>query len=270
MKIICIKGGLGNQMFEYCRYRQHKDKRKERVLLYIDHRRMKEHGGCQLHKCFNIEREKLSLNVLLITLFIKLCRSVGVLKRLYDDADEERVTLIDDFSQDKRFIVNSKSVFHFRPLAANSISAKMENMIKSEENAVAVHFRRGDYMHPNNINYFGVCPLSYYEKAVERVLEVIPKAHFFIFSDDIEWVRANFKCANQPRITYIEHNPSEPNYTDMYLMTLCRGHIIANSTFSFWGAYLSERSKITIYPDRWFADETWRKPDIFPSNWIKI
>lgn len=118
---------------------------------------------------------------------------------------------------------------------------------------------------PSNI---GVCDISYYQKAIETIRKQHTDAHYFFFSDDIEWVRNHFSDDNA---TFIKKEETEPDYVDLYLMTKCKAHIIANSTFSFWGSLLTDHEKhLCIYPKRWFANPEWTVPDIFPSHWIAL
>lgn len=182
MKIVCLKGGLGNQMFEYCRFRDLMDSGNGKVYLFYDRRRLKQHDGLRLSDCFELELPSCPWGIRLVVWGLKICRAVGVLKRLYDD---------------------------------------------------------------------------------ER-----PDARFFFFSDDMEWVRENLWMEDA---VYVEHTELMPDYVDLYLMTLCRGHIISNSTFSFWGAYLAvDGNGMKIYPRRWFRDPTWISPPIFSEEWVGL
>ncbi len=139
--------------------------------------------------------------------------------------------------------------------------------IDDECHPVAVHYRRGDYLHPKNINNFGLCPQEYYDKAMTHVMTQHPESHFFIFSDDTEWIKNNISTENA---TVVSLHPDIPDYVSMYLMSCCRSHIIANSTFSFWGATLSKNHGIRICPKQWFAAKDWTTPDIFNDDWIKM
>jgi hypothetical protein len=134
--------------------------------------------------------------------------------------------------------------------------------------AVCVHVRRGDYVSDRQINrYHGVLPLEYYISAVELVLRSVPDAHFFVFSDDIGWCRANLSIGGQT--TFVDHNRNQPA-DDLRLMALCRHHIIANSTFSWWGAWLATaEDPIVIAPKQWAVAED-VGPDLIPKRWIRL
>jgi hypothetical protein len=112
-----------------------------------------------------------------------------------------------------------------------------------------------------------VCTPAYYAAAVSRMLQLLPETpHFFVFSDDIDWVKTNIPV---PQATYIEGNMGVDAYIDMQLMSLCRHHIIANSSFSWWGAWLNpDPEKIVIAPSEWFIGRS--RPDVVPDNWTKI
>lgn len=96
---------------------------------------------------------------------------------------------------------------------------------------------------------------------------MIPNATYFIFSDDIKWCKENLSFA---KTVYIELPTDTPDYISLYLMTKCKGHIIANSTFSFWGAFLTKEERICIYPKKWFANKNWDIPKIFPKKWLSL
>lgn len=132
--------------------------------------------------------------------------------------------------------------------------------------AVSLHVRRGDYANnPRTKATHGVCPLAYYEAAIHYIAERVEAPHFFVFSDDMDWVRANLK--SQFPYSYVDHNQSTESYNDMRLMSLCKYHIIANSSFSWWGAWLNPRDdKMVIAPKKWFANSNDTK-DLLPSGW---
>ena len=157
--------------------------------------------------------------------------------------------------------------FTFKPPLADS-NAKLAEQI-GQVNAVSLHVRRGDYVSSAKANAtHGVCSLDYYRTAVSYVSDRVARPYFFIFSDDIAWVKDNLKMDMPCR--YVDHNQGEQSYNDMHLMSLCRHHIIANSSFSWWGAWLNPRAeKIVVAPRKWFANKSNIK-DLFPSDWVII
>lgn len=136
--------------------------------------------------------------------------------------------------------------------------------------AVSLHVRRGDYVTNANANQFhGLAPLDYYNAAVKLMCAKVKDPHFFIFSDDAKWTQENIKIS-QPT-TYVTHNDANTGYEDMRLMAQCRHHIIANSSFSWWGAWLNQRAaKTVIAPQRWFNDPDADTRDIYAEGWLKL
>jgi hypothetical protein len=141
----------------------------------------------------------------------------------------------------------------------------------SQTNSISVHIRRCDYVNdPATNKIHGTCNIEYYLKAVQLMKEKVPDPHFFIFSDDTDWASENIVFDGNKE--YITNNVGNDSCFDIYLMSLCKHNIIANSSFSWWGAWLNQnKEKIIIAPDRWFVDEEMNdKCKIVPSEWIKI
>jgi hypothetical protein len=134
-------------------------------------------------------------------------------------------------------------------------------------NSVSLHVRRGDYLNGYYFNTLGkVCGLDYYKRAVEYLKEKLENPHFFVFSDDPEYVAENLQIKNA---TYIDFNIGDDSWQDMYLMSQCNHNIIANSTFSWWGAWLNENpQKIVVAPNRWFANM--ENDEIVLPEWIRL
>ena len=145
--------------------------------------------------------------------------------------------------------------------------AVMDRMQLGE--SVCVHVRRGDYVSLASATaYHGLCSLDYYLKAIEYVAERVPSPTLFVFSDDPEWTKAHLKSPFPTH--YVDHNPSEKAFQDLRLMSLCRHHIIANSSFSWWGAWLSAHlDGLVIAPERWYAVDR-PTPDLIPARWTRL
>ena len=143
--------------------------------------------------------------------------------------------------------------FQFK-LPLESQNAELADRL-SHTQAVSLHVRRGDYAsNPKATSTHGLCSLDYYRAAVEHVAGKVEKPEFFIFSDDIDWVRANL-LLDFPH-HFVANNQGPASYIDMRLMSLCSHHVIANSSFSWWGAWLNPRpEKIVVAPRRWFAND---------------
>ncbi len=136
-------------------------------------------------------------------------------------------------------------------------------------NAVSLHVRRGDYAtNPQTTATHGLCTLDYYRHSIQYVAERVQQPNFFIFSDDIAWVRDNLNFPHQSQ--YVDCNQGKESYNDMRLMSMCNHHIIANSSFSWWGAWLNpKRDKIVVAPKNWFANQT-DASDLLPQSWVKL
>jgi hypothetical protein len=137
-------------------------------------------------------------------------------------------------------------------------------------NAVSLHVRRGDYAaDPKTNANHGLCSLDYYRKALRLLNERVDQPEIFIFSDDIAWVKANLDI-DLPCL-FVDHNMGMESYNDMRLMSLCQHHIIANSSFSWWGAWLNPNpDKVVIAPQRWFANANKNVDDLFPEGWVLL
>lgn len=138
--------------------------------------------------------------------------------------------------------------------------------------SVSIHVRRADYVsNPDTFKKHGACSLDFYHNAVKYIAEKTLCPRFYIFSDDCEWVRKNLEL-DFP-VVFVQHNKGRESYNDMRLMSMCRHNIIANSTFSWWGAWLNNfPEKIVIAPARWFADNIMQNSamDICPEEWVRL
>lgn len=136
-----------------------------------------------------------------------------------------------------------------------------------KKNTVSVHIRRGDYLSVNRKGLFaGICTEEYYRKALDYVQSKIPNTCYILFTDDVQWVRENWSLDNQ--VIAADYLDDElPDWIEMKLMSLCENNIIANSTFSWWGAYLNPNPlKVVISPRIWLNGV--KTPDICPQEWI--
>lgn len=152
------------------------------------------------------------------------------------------------------------------------IRRKMQNFLGQIQGceSVSVHVRRGDYLEKEEI-YGGICTEAYYKSAIEYMQRKRKESRFFLFSNDPEWVRewvnANYRGDN--RFVIIEGTQEETGYLDLFLMSRCKNHIIANSSFSWWGAWLDENPrKRVIAPAKWANNQEF--VDIYWEGMIKI
>ena len=148
------------------------------------------------------------------------------------------------------------------------ISEKLLSEIAKME-SVSLHVRRGDYVSDQRTSaWLGVCSNEYYTQAIQKITEKVTNPHFFIFSDDPVWARENIT----PKFptTYMPNNSKHPE-EDMYLMSQCKHNIIANSSFSWWGAWLNiNPNKIVIAPQKWFQTPKMNTRDVVPDIWVRL
>lgn len=137
-------------------------------------------------------------------------------------------------------------------------------------NAVSVHVRRTDYVtDPAAHHLHNICTPAYYKAAIGTLAQSLEAPHFFIFSDDMPWVRQHLTISYP--VTYVDHNDADHGYEDLRLMRYCKHHIIANSTFSWWGAWLSEyQFKQILAPGKWFTRADINTSDVIPASWLQL
>lgn len=142
-----------------------------------------------------------------------------------------------------------------------------------ESNSVSVHIRRGDYLLEKNLRLFTACTPDYYLRAEKFISKKISLPELFIFSDDIEWVRQNVPFRFP--VTFVSESgltlANKSDYQELMLMSACKHNIIANSTFSWWGAWLNNNpQKIVVTPQRWFVNSVVDESDLIPPEWVKM
>jgi hypothetical protein len=143
----------------------------------------------------------------------------------------------------------------------------------ADDDAVSVHVRRGDLLSEGPHPLGNALPPSYYHDAAERVSTTVTNPHFFVFSDDPDWAVDNL--AFDHPTTYVTHNDERTDYLDVELMRRCDHHVIANSTFSWWGAWLNDDTKkVVTYPTPWkrfgYPDDAIDDWDLVPDDWVAI
>ena len=278
MRLIKMIGGLGNQMFIYAFYLQMRKRFPGTRIDLSDMRHYHAHNGYELDRVFGISDREFCiakpLKKVLEFLFFKV-----ILERKQNLETMEAFTksyaypflYFKGFYQSERFFKDVedevRQAFAFDLNKANAESQTLARQIQENPHAVSLHVRRGDYMEPKFYKRYGiVCSQAYFQRAVEMMLAQVPQAHFYIFSDDVEWVQQNLRL---PRATVVSCNRGADSWQDMMLMSLCRHNIICNSTFSWWGAWLNANpEKRVIAPSRWLADVD--MPYIIPETWIKV
>lgn len=292
MVITNLIGGLGNQMFEYAAGRALSLHRG--VSLKLDVSRFADyelHQGFELKRVFNCTAEiasKAEVRSILGWQYSPIAKrflsrqSLKMLRRKefviephfqywkgIENAPSDCYLM--GYWQSERYFsdvaAQIRKEFHFRiPLLKhnNELASQIGSV-----NAVSLHVRRGDYVQNAKTNAtHGLCSIDYYQAAIRHVAARTKQPHFFIFSDDIPWVKNNFKLDFPHQ--YVDHNHDAESYNDMRMMSACKHHIIANSSFSWWGAWLNpDTEKIVIAPKKWFANKI-NTQDLYPKGWIVL
>ena len=292
MIISHLIGGLGNQMFQYAAGRSIAIKRRCEFKVDVsDFSGYHLHQGFELEKIFNCQINLATNKDLTNMLGLQghqkirtfLSRSSLSWLRVKEFIVEPHFEYWPElrsspensyfrgyWQSEKYFldVVNElRSDFAFKsPMTA--VNLELAKKIQSE-NSVSLHIRRGDYVQNPKANaVHGTCTLNYYSEAMRLMIDKVGKPHIFIFSDDIDWVRKNLSIPTPH--TFVYQNIGAESYRDMQLMSICKHNIIANSSFSWWGAWLNaDPNKVVISPKKWFQNGNDIK-DLIPSQWRSI
>ena len=289
---VAIYGGLGNQMFQYAFFMSLNEYGKKARISFISYFYFKHHRDFDLRNAFDIP---LSPWQKFMCFFIEYCGFIHnnkIFKRLskkmvtWEEAKQSIYREKAEFVTDQEVYKQMNTLF-YGTWQSEAYFKAMAHQVKSQFtfrtpddkinrdtiqkikgcNAVSLHIRRGDYLSAQWQNSLHVIKdLTYYKKAVEYIDTNVESPVFFIFSDDIQWVKQNLPLKNAH---YIDNNKAGKSYVDMYLMSICKHNIIANSTFSWWGAWLNNNDgKIVIMPGKWMNDNSCT--GIFPEGWVKL
>ena len=285
MVIVGLTGGLGNQLFQYALGRRIAYDRNLPLKLdangfenYRLHAFSLQHFGIRQDFVSpeDIARLKVRKRYRIQKLLPMNWRSLIIERQFEFDPRVLRTVrrhiYLEGYWQSERYfksiepILRKELVVTTKPEGANLEMAERIQRV----DGVSVHIRRGDYVSDKTTsNYHGVIPLEYYFKAVEVIAGVVANPNFFIFSDDPEWARQHFSLDHP--CTYVAHNRADRNYEDLRLMSMCRHHIIANSSFSWWGAWLSlHPEKVVVAPAKWFNNASVKTNDLVPTEWSRV
>lgn len=278
MIISLILGGLGNQFFQYAAARHIAHKHNVPLKLETHGFRFAKYAAhpYTLDK-FNISDQRAHLSDYLRLAPRAMFQQIVV--REHDNGFNQNLERIQDnvilvgYWQNPRYFSDIENVlrneFTLRKPPTSS-TARIAETIQTEE-SVSIHIRRTDYVrNPRNLEIFEECRMDYYRDAMNLVAERCIRPNYFVFSDDPDWARANLPN-NGLRMTFVTHNGAGTAHEDLMLMSKCRHNIIANSTFSWWGAWLNDNpQKIVVSPRRWFKNSRGQENDLLPSEWIRL
>ncbi len=284
--IVIFSGGLGNQLFQYAVYKYFEGRGKK-VYADISYYRNIGIMSFKLLEVFQInELNLLESDTYRKKIFEEIVQEGENVKYLIYkeptvyEVKEKRMDLsIIDITGgilsgtfQTTFFYENRNRMIWNKLSFRECTEEFFEKFKilsEKKNLVSVHIRRGDYLLARNESLYGkICTEMYYENAMEYVNKRVENAIFCFFSDDIEWAKLKYKQEGAIFISK-SHFSNYRDWYDLYLMSLCKHNIIANSTFSWWGAMLNEHSdKIVVAPEKWV--NTCKYTDIYPTKWISM
>ena len=274
-----MTGGLGNQMFIYAMYLNMRRRFPNTRIDLSDMVHYNVHNGYEMHRVFQLPKEEFCINqkVKKVVEFL-FFKTILERKQNLDTLEAYRrpylwpLIYFKGFYQSERYFVDVagevREAFAFHPELASEQTRRLVEQIKADALAVSLHVRRGDYLQPSVWrNTGGVCCLPYYKRAIAEMQRRVGGAHFYVFSDDPEWCRANLPL--DETAVFVDWNKKADSWQDMMLMSLCRHNIICNSTFSWWGAWLNNNpGKTVLAPDRWSL--LYPTPYLNCPSWIPV
>jgi hypothetical protein len=285
MVIARLMGGLGNQMFQYAAARRIALKNGWPIKLDVSgfgsyRRRAYALGHFRIVEDFaspeDIRRLKRTRLGLFLQRLAASARQTHVQERHFHFDPRVRdirsgVYLAGYWQSDKYFADVADTIrAEFTPRApASGRNLGTLRLIESA-NSVSVHVRRGDYVsNPSAKRLHGCCSPDYYRRALAEISNRVREPHFFVFSDDASWARENL--AIDGPVVFVDHNGPGEAHEDLRLMSRCRHHVIANSTFGWWGAWLGAHpDQIVVAPKKWFASGSNDTRDLFPDRWLQL
>lgn len=288
MIIVKLSGGLGNQLFQYATGRALAIRKKTGLCFDTSNYGREEAGvirrGIALQH-FQVEGTIATPHqlrkLLQPSLLSKLARKIFALPSVYyrerffhfdpEVLETGTTVLLDGYWQSEKYFKAIAPVVRKDLRVISPLSAETRAMADRIANtrSVSLHVRRGDYVNdPKTLSYHGVCEPGYYTKAIAALKERVGEMEIFVFSDDMDWAKENI--STEFPMTFVNH-PGRQDYEDLYLMSLCRHNIIANSSFSWWGAWLNiNPGKAVVAPARWFNESNADTKDLLPPEWLKV
>jgi len=273
MIIIRIIGGLGNQMFQFAAAKALALEKAHDLILdkslfanYTLHNYSLDH--------FHLDQKFYKRQNKYLTKLKNLFKTIHHYqeKEFNFNSDIQNINsdviFLNGYFQSEKYFIKYEKEIRADFKIQTELSSKALEMLSriNATNSVSIHIRRGDYLqHPIH----NTDKTDFYKNAMKTIEGKIENPSYFIFSDDIEWSKNNFKTNFE--IHFIDFTDASTNYEDLKLMSECKHNIIANSSFSWWGAWLNENpQKIVIAPKTWFNDEKHNTADVIPDNWIKL
>jgi hypothetical protein len=301
MVIIKIKGGLGNQMLQYACYLALKQRYPQmKIAADVSFYNISPvHNGLELERVFPVDlnvfigRKKTGNKIIskywygvLSKINVALFKSGFLSKLKYvgetNEFNPELFSLsktkhyyLDGYWGSEKYFGNVFNILH-EQLKFKKVLDEANELIANQianTNSVGVHIRRGDYLNAAN-GFLDLSATEYYDNAVAAINQRIPSPFFYIFSDDAQWCRENIGWIKHHEHYFIQGNKGRDSYKDMQLMSLCKHNITANSTFSWWAAWLNKNEdKVVIAPKHLFVNEQKNAKVVsiyYPEKWILV
>jgi hypothetical protein len=289
MVIAKITSGLGNQLFQYALGRHLANQ--NNTSLWLDLRYYQRTYETDTPRQFKLDRFSIDYNLLDFSPWLYVSKATRLLpnrslRYIVDTRKEQYFHVdpsiskakapfiaLDGFWQSERYFAPSEAIIR-RELTFNHPTGqtfeRYQQLIGQAQTPISVHIRRGDYVsHPEFSGSFGTLKPDYYQAAINQLSEQFPTATLFIFSDDLGWVQQNMRF-DLPHV-FVENSGDDADLDDLQLMSLCHHHVIANSSFSWWGAWLNPRpNKVVIAPKQWFLNKPLDVKDLIPQNWLRL
>ena len=283
-----LVGGLGNQMFQYAAARALALRTEAELDLDLSwFGTVPEREFALLPFAINASRNnKLNYQATKTDLLSRVKRRLGFSQNVADfpvfsetsfryDPRIEQVNapvFLDGYFQSEQYFTSFQETIRDEFVVQtppSSAAAQLLDQI-SATNSICAHIRRGDYVNNPDANaYHGACSLDYYREGLTFVTQGLPQPHCFVFSDDPKWVHENFNPSVP--MTIVDIHGVDEAHEDLRLMAACQHYVIANSSFSWWGAWLgSHRDKQIVAPLRWFQNSDNDTSDLIPKTWKRI
>jgi len=292
--VVSLQGGLGNQMFQFATAKHLAVRNSCQLYLdlsFFDENSIPNEGFTPRQYELDIFlRNQHIADKSIINSFYSGSKIISLLKKwfkipnkfifhekslLFDHnvLDITSTVLLNGFFQSEKYFSSIRETF-LNIFKFPSLNEPILDIIKSKMlncNSVGIHVRRGDFVSSAKTNKFhGICDVHYYQRAVSMFDTKLNNPLYFFFSDDIEWVSQHLIFNGRCSIVDTRYLP---HWVDMYLMSICKHNIIANSSYSWWAAWLNQNeAKLVIAPSKWFEDVSMnlQTSDLYPNEWIKI
>ncbi len=290
MPTIRLQWWLGNQMFEYALAYALSQKHKEDILFdgtFLENKFFMADWTFRSFELnvFGIQKKYLLLpnfmNRMFHPIVFEIIRKIQFWKKYLKEKNGWFIESIpencylDGWFQSYRYFeeysTEMKQIFTVQTLVNLQNQEMLEKIATVWGNSVSLHVRRGDYVSLSSANkWHGVCSIGYYETAIKQIQETLGSPVFFVFSDDIGWCKENIHFPDWIEALYVDYN-GNAGHEDMRLMYSCSHHIIANSSFSWWWAFLGRNpDKVIIAPKKWLETNTFSTQNLLPPSWILL